>query len=1099
MNRTLGTSVKACLVSVAVILLLVSAYGSLNAQGVTTTAITGIVTSDKGEPMVGANVVATHEPSGTRYGAITRSNGQYNIPNMRIGGPYTVTASFLGYKKETKQNVSLGLGQDSRIDFRLIEQAVAGEEVVVTGMVNDVLNSGRTGAATFISPLEVSELPTIKRSTRDLTRIDPRSDGNYSFGGRNWLYNNISLDGSYFNNPFGLDDPAPGGQTNAEPVPFDAVEQVQVSVVPYDVREGGFTGAGINTVTKSGTNEYKASVYSFFRNQSLVGNRVNGTDVVANPDLTYYQSGFTVSGPIVTNKLFFFLNAELERRKDPGTNFTANRGSSGFGVSRVRASTMDSIRNRMMSVYGYDPGPYEGYTNETNNEKWIAKLDWNVNENHNVSFRYNFLNGRRDLPPHPFVLSFAGTGRGPNESSLPFRNSGYRINNHLSSFALEVNSRYDTWANRFFSSYNRFRDNRDPFSKPFPTIEIAENGVTYTTLGHEPFSIHNILDQDVWQLTNNFTYYTGNHALTAGATYETFKFFNAFNIFRYGVFFLGPPSTPGGFGGTTFSSVADFFRYTNPADPSFLDFNAQVRAAEANPFKGEDISVGQLALYAQDAYLVNDRLSITYGLRVDFPFYFTTPVDNPFSRGLKLLDASGNPETIDQSKLPGVQALFSPRIGFNWDATGDRSTQLRGGTGIFTGRLPFVWVGNVISNPGANPNLWDPFNPSGKKISTADGTILRQSFDLNAMVSNFKWPQVWTTNVAVDHKLPWDLLGTLEFIYGKDINAIYVRNADLAKPVRTLPDGRPYYRDATGNNELNPDGGAGAYVIDNTNEGYNYTISAQLRKQFDFGLNTSLSYAYLMAKNVMKSTEIASVLFAENPTKGNPNKPELGFSEFGERNRITATATYKHRWSDNLATSFGVFVEVAEGNRFAGAGGNRYSYVYSGDVNGDGMGGNDLVYIPRNQSEINFVPYTAGGHTYTAAEQWAAFNAFVEQDDYLKSHRGEIAERFGGLNPWFGNIDLRILQDFTFLGGSRPHTLQLSVDILNVANLLKSSWGVRSVATSAATNPLELADFNGPAQAPRFYYKGTTAKTFVDDPGLYSRWQIQVGLRYMFN
>jgi hypothetical protein len=1097
MNRIVGTSLKIYLAFVAVVLLLCSAYTSLYAQGVTTTAITGIVTSEKGEPMVGANVVATHEPSGTKYGATTRSNGQYNIANMRIGGPYTVTASFLGYKKETRQNVSLGLGQDFRIDFRLIEQAVAGEEVVVTGTLNEVLNSGRTGAATFISPLEVAEMPTIKRSTRDLIRVDPRSDGNYSFGGRNWLYNNISLDGSYFNNPFGLDDPAPGGQTNAEPVPFDAVEQVQVSVVPYDVREGGFTGAGINTVTKSGTNEYKASVYSFFRNQSLVGNKVNGTDVVANPDLTYYQSGFTVSGPIITNKLFFFLNAELERRKDPGSNFTAYRGSSGFGVSRVRASTMDSIRNRMISVYGYDPGPYEGYTNETNNEKWIAKLDWNVNENHNVSFRYNFLNGRRDLPPHPFVLSYAGTGRGPNENSLPFRNSGYRINNHLSSFALEVNSRYETWANRFFSSYNRFRDKRDPFSRPFPTIEIAENGVTYTTLGHEPFSIHNILDQDVWQLTDNFTYYAGNHALTAGATYETFKFFNAFNIFRYGVFFLGPPTTVGGFGGTTFSSVADFFRYTNPADSLFLDFNAQVRAAEANPFKGEDISVGQLALYAQDSYLVNDRLNITYGVRVDLPFYFTTPVDNPFSRGLSLLDANGNPETVDQSKLPGVQAMFSPRVGINWDVNGDRSTQLRGGTGIFTGRLPFVWVGNVISNPGANPNLWDPFNPGGKQVSTADGTILRQSFDLNAMVSNFKWPQVWTTNVAVDQKLPWDLLGTLEFIYGKDINAIYVRNANLGKPIRTLPDGRPYYGGA--GNPLNNIGGAGVYVIDNTDLGYNYTISAQLRKQFDFGLNTTLSYAYLEAKNVMKSTEIASVLFQENPTKGNPNKPELGFSEFGERNRITATATYKHRWSDNLATSFGVFIEVAEGNRFAGAGGNRYSYVYSGDVNGDGNAGNDLIYIPRNQSEINFVPYTAGGHTYTADEQWAAFNAFVSQDTYLNSHRGQIAERFGGLNPWFGNIDLRILQDFNFLAGSRPQTVQLSVDILNVANLLNSSWGVRSVATSAATNPLQLADFAGPSGAPRFYYKGTTATTFVDDPGLYSRWQIQVGLRYMFN
>ena len=1100
MKRLIIPAAKACFPLLVLAFGLMVASGHLHAQGVTTAALNGIVLSEKGEALPGANVVAVHQPSGTRYGATVRTNGQYNILNVRIGGPYTVTASILGYKKESQTDIYLSIGQDLRIDFSLTEEPIAGPEVVVTAQVDKVLNSGRTGAATYIDRVQVTELPTVKRSTRDLIRLDPRSDGNYSFGGKNWLFNNISLDGSYFNNPFGLDDPAPGGQTNAEPVPFDAVEQVQVSLAPFDVREGGFTGAGINTVTKSGTNEYRGSIYSFVRNQELVGNEVKGKKVVANPDLKYNQSGFSVSGPIIPNKLFFFLNGEIERRKDPGTNFAAYRGASGFGISRVSASVMDSIRTRMRTVYGYDPGPYDGYTHETNNEKLLLKLDWNVNENNNLTFRYNLLDARRDLPPHPFVLSFAGTGRGPNENSLPFRNSGYRINNKLHSFSLEVNSRYEKFANRFFASYNRFRDNRDPFSRPFPTIEIGKDGVTYTTVGHEPFSIHNILDQDVLQLTNNFTYFLGSHAITVGATYETFKFFNAFNIFRYGVFFLPPPSTPGGFGGTSFGSTADFFRYTNPADPLFLNFNAQVGAEELSPFKGENISVGKLALYAQDSYMVTESFNLTYGLRVDFPIYFTEPVDNPFSRSLKLADENGNPETIDQSKLPGTQALFSPRVGFNWDVAGDRSTQLRGGTGIFTGRLPFVWVGNVISNPGANPNLWDPFNPTGRQISTADKTILRQSFDLNGMVSDFKWPQVWTTNIALDQKLPWDLVGTLEIIYGKDINAIFMRNADLGPPVRYLPDGRPYYRDASGNNERNPDGGAGVYVIDNTDKGYNYTISAQLRKQFDFGLSASVSYTYLMAKNVMKSTEIASVLFQENPTKGNPNLPELGFSEFGERNRITATATYRHVWSSSLATSVGVFVEIAEGNRFAGAGGNRYSFLYSGDVNGDGNGGNDLVYIPRNQSEINFAPYTdAAGYTVSAAQQWASFNAFIEQDDYLKAHRGQIADRFGALNPWFSNIDLKIMQDFTLMLGNRPHTFQLSVDILNFANLLSTDWGVRRAASAAATAPLQLVDFNGPGQAPRFNFKGTAKETFIDDPGLLSRWQMQIGLRYSFN
>ncbi len=1046
----------------------------LSAQGVTTAALNGTVSTESGEPLVGANVTVVHVPTGTKYGASARVSGQYNIPNMKIGGPYTVTASLVGYKGQSQGDVYLSLGQDLRVDFRLVEEAVQGQEVVVTAEADDVLNGGRTGAATFIGNDQVAGLPSVRRSTRDLTRLDPRSDGNFSFGGRNWLYNNISLDGSYFNNPFGLDDPAPGGQTGAEPVPFDAVDQVQVSIAPFDVREGGFTGAGINTVTKSGSNQFKASVYSFLRNESLLGNTVRGSDVVANPDLSFNQSGVSVGGPIVENKLFFFINAERDRRDDPGTNFAANKGQSGFGISRVRASALDSIRARMMQVYGYDTGPYEGYINETDNEKFLLKLDWNAHENHNVMFRYNLLDARRDLPPHPFVLSFNNTGRGPNQNSLPFKNAGYKINNKLHSFALEVNSQFGGLANRFFASYNRFRDNRDPFSKPFPTIEIAENGITYTTLGHEPFSVNNILDQDVLQLTNNVSFYQGNHVITVGATYENFSFFNAFNIFKYGTILGFLPSSASN---PLFSSLADFFLHTNPLDSAnFFDFNAVVAAAQQVPFKGEDIKVGQLAMYIQDEFLASDRFKVTFGVRVDLPMY-TNPVANPFSTGLLALDEDGKPETVDQSKLPSTKLLFSPRVGFNWDVYGDRTTQVRGGTGIFTGRVPFVWIGNVISNPGQNPNL-----PAHLR-----------SFDVNAADPDFKWPQVWTTNIAIDHRLPGDVLATLEVLYGKDINAAFVRNADLKPPVRTLPDGRPYYGGA-GNNELNADFGSGIYVIDNTSEGYNLSAAIQLRKRFDFGMNTTLGYAYLTAKNNMQSTEIASVLWSGNPVQGNPNKPELSFSQFGIRNRVTASATYKHSWSENWATSFGLFLEVAEGNRFAGSGGNRYSFTYAGDVNGDGQGGNDLIYIPRNQSEIIFVQ----NGSVTPDEQWTAFNAFIEQDDYLKSHRGQIAERFGAINPWFANVDLKLLQDFIIPISGQAHTFQLSVDVLNVLNLLSSDWGVRSVASPQATSPLQFMGFNG-AGAPTFNFDRTITKTFIDDPGLDSRWQMQIGIRYLFN
>jgi len=1050
-------------------------------QGVTTSALTGIVSSQDGPAIPNARVTAVHLPSGTLYRASVTSSGRFNLPNMRVGGPYRVTATSIGFEPRSEIDVFLTLGQTARVDFQLKRQAqqIAGVEVVAER--DEILNAGRTGASMTVDPRKVALTPSIKRSTRDLTKLDPRSDGNMSFGGRNWLYNNISVDGSYFNNPFGLDDPAPGGQTNAEPVPYDAVAELQVSIAPFDVREGGFTGANINTVTKSGTNEFRGSAYSFARNDALQGNSIRGSEVIANPDLTYNQSGLAFGGPIIKDKLFFFINGEVERTKDPGSNFVASRGSTGLGVSRVQASVMDAIRQRMITEYNYDPGPYEGYFFRTDNDKLLVKLDWNLSENQNLSFRYNYLDAKRDLGPHPFVLSFANTGRGPNESSLPFYKSGYAINNGLNSYALEHNSRFTSAANRFFASYNRFRDFRQPFSEDFPTIDIGETSVTYTTVGHEPFSIHNILDQDVLQLTNNFSLFRGAHVFTLGGNFESFDFFNSFNIFRHGVFFL-PEFIPVG---SQFGSLDEFFAATT--GPNKKDFRSMIGGGN---FKGENIHVGQLSFYAQDEVLATNRLKLTYGLRVDFPMYFTEPVDNPFSRSLAALDENRAPEKVDQSKLPDAKPIFSPRVGFNWNAVGDRETQIRGGTGVFTGRVPFVWIGNVISNPGANPNLAPPNAP----IPTKKGSVLAQSFDLNAMVPDFEWPQVWTIDVGIDQQLPWSTLGTLELIYSKDLVGVFVRNADLIAPIRALPDGRPYYG-GFGANELNPDGGAGIYVIDNNSKGYSFNLTGQLRKTFSANVDGTLGYSYNQAKNALKSSEIASVLWQNQPVQGDPNNPELSFSEFGQKHRFIASASYTRVWSPNLRTQFGAFAELAQGNRFAGAGGNRYSFIYSGDLNGDGQGGNDLIYIPKDASDIVLVPFTGGG--ISPAEQWTRLNAFIEQDDYLRTHRGQIAERFGALNPWYNDIDVRVLQDFSFNTSGKRQTLQLSLDVLNFTNLINSDWGVRKVASASATSPLTFKGFDASGR-PTFNFTGAST-TFIDDPGLLSRWRAQLGLRYLFN
>jgi outer membrane receptor protein involved in Fe transport len=1063
--------------------------GGLLAQGVTTGGVDGVVTNAAALPLVGVTVTAVHVPSGTTYQTTSRSGGVFTIGGMRVGGPYTVTATILGHQQGTQEGVDVILGQSARLTFALTETAIELEALTVEAAQDNVLNSDRTGAATTVSHAEVLALPSASRSVRDLTRLDPRSDGNFSFGGRNWLYNNITLDGSYFNNSFGLDDPAPGGQTLTEPVPYDAVEQVSVQVAPFDVRQSGFTGASINTVTRSGTNKWKVSGFAFFRNDNLVGNKVSGEDVIANPDLSFGQYGFSVGGPIIQDKLFFFFSGELSQRDDPGSNFVPSSGGTpAFGESRVEQSTLDAITERMATVYNYDTGPYSGFVNEINSNKALLKVDWNVSSNHNIMFRYNRLDAERDLGPHPFVLSIFDSGRGPNSTSLPSQNSGYQITNELNSYAFEWNARagQGQWANRFYASYNRFRDFRDANSVPFPTLEIAEDGLTYTTVGHEPFSIENNLDTDVWQFTNDFTYFTGRHSLTLGANFEQFRFFNSFNLFRYGTF-----GFPGGAG--NFTSLDDFFTRTTPNDPNFYDAESFIVTGD---YKGEKFNLGQLGVYLQDQFVISPRFTLNAGLRVDFPMYFTDPVDNPFSRSLTAINGDGDPVTVDQSQLAGSTPLWSPRVGFNWDVTGTRSTQLRGGTGIFTGRLPFVWIGNVFSNPSTNSNIY----PDAEKVVTSgprpgsgeDSFILQQSFDgIAAMDPDFKWPQMWTTNIAIDQRLPWDMVGTFEFIYGKDINNIYMQNMDLPVATSVLADGRPNYQGQRNNADPNFLGRS-IYVLSNTDEGRNYNITLQLRKQWEGGLGLGLSYAYLDATNTLKSTEIASVLWGGQPTPGNPNLPIASPSEFGQRHRIVATGTYNKRWSELLRTSFGLFWEVAEGNTFRN-GGNRYSFIYSGDVNGD-RANNDLIYIPEGPGDINLEDPT----------QWTALNAFIEQDSYLSSHRGGIAERFGLLNPWYTDLSLRILQDFIFGSGDTDNVLQLSFDFENLLNMFSSSWGVRQVANSAALNPLIFTGNIDGNDRPELRVNdaiasGNVTETFVDDLSEFSRWRIQVGIRYFMD
>lgn len=1018
---------------------------------VTTGAITGLVMDENGEPLAGATILATHEPTGTRYGTTAREDGRYDLPNLRVGGPYKLEASYIGHKSQTYEGVYLKLGQRLPLNFTLPSQSTTIGDVLITADPNSPLNSERTGPETNITSSQLRNLPTISRSAADYYRLTPTSDGN-SFGGRNDQFNNFSLDGSIFNNPFGLDAATPGGQTDAQPISLDAIEQINVSVAPYDVTQAGFTGAAVNAVTKSGTNRFQGTVFGFFRNQDLTGSTVDGTDIFV-PSLSQLQTGFSVGGPIVKDKVFFFANFEMERREDLGSNFIADAaGRTGENVSRVKVSDLELVSDALQNRFQYETGAYEDYLHNTNNEKGIFKLDINLSEKHSLSATYNFLNAFKDKPAHPSAIG----RRGPDLTTLQFYNSGYRINNKIQSGIVELRSLFSNRvSNKLQVGYTSFRDSRDPFSTPFPVININQDGIRYIVAGHEPFSINNVLDQDVFQISNNLNIYAkGGHSFTIGTSLERFDFNNSFNLDAYGGTF-----SPG------FESVAAFLDSVNSG--SFDDEVANAR----RPIAEEDwalaeTNVGQWAVYAQDEWAINDRVKLTYGVRMDMPLYFNTDekiqdvIDRNccFVDSLPFHDENGNPVIFDHTQLPKQTPLISPRVGFNIDLNGDRTQQLRGGTGLFTGRFPFVWIGNHV----ANPNI----------------------FFYNVTHPDFKFPQVWRSNLGYDHQFGGGWIVSADLIYTKDFNAMMVRNYGIRPPSGTLQgvDSRPIYTSADRPAAL---GGNNGYVFTNTDLGYSLNATLQVQRTWENGLHASLAYNFLDARDASSiEAEISSDAYDRNPAFGNVNQAVLAPSLYGNRHRIIGSAFKKFTYSDGTwATTVALVVEYAQGG--------RYSYTYSGDINGDGSGLNDLIYIP-NAGEVTQM--TFAGTDAEQTSQRNALNAFIDQDEYLSSNRGGYAEKYAILSPWYSKWDLRLLQDYNFTVRESKQTIQFSLDVLNLGNLISSSWGVRQFPVN--TQPIGVSvDANG---NPTYGFDESLTSSLANDFSLLSRWQIQLGLRYIF-
>ena len=1028
---------------------------------VTTSKIKGTVTDSKGEVLFGATVVVLHIPTGTTSGTIAQENGKYTVPNLRVGGPYKVTFSFVGYTTREVSNISLILGKTTNVNATLAEEGTTLDEIVISSSKGKIFNNDRTGAQTSITSQQLKTLPTISRSQSDFTRLEPTAS-NGSFGGRNDQFNNFSLDGSIFNNPFGLDAATPGGQTNAQPVSLDAIEQVSVSVAPYDVTLSGFTGASVNAVTKSGTNTLTGTVYGFFRNEDLTGGKISGEDVFRGK-LSQNQYGVSIGGALVKDKLFFFANFEKDETTELGAGFIPNTGSGAINESSVLASDLALVSNILSQVNiggseTYNPGSYDGFTYGAESTKGLFKLDWNISDKHRMSVVYNFLNASKEKPAHPTALGF----RGPNASILQFENAGYQINNNINSFLMELNSTFsETTTNKLQIGYTHFDDFRNSLSTPAPSITIQNNGANYIIAGHEPFSINNKLDQKVFQLTNNMNFYKGDHTITVGVSFEKFMFDNSFNLGAYGaqgVFF--PSGDISSFRDTAGNPAleADLVAiYQAQFDAAIASDNAlsSNETGSLGGFALAETNVGQLAFYVQDEWDVNDNFKLTYGVRFDKPLFFDSS-----DRAQDVIDTACcfvpdipyvNPNTgetvlLDNRTMPTNKWLVSPRVGFNWDANGENTFQVRGGTGVFTGRLPFVWLGNQIGNP--NVFFYQMVDP------------------------DFKFPQVWRTNIGVDYKLESDYIISTDVSFTKDINGAHVQNWGLTTPSGNLAgvDNREYYlADDLINN---------AYVFTNSDKGRTFNIATKIEKTFDNGLYTNIAYSYLNSKDVNSiEAEITGDAFAFNPVVGNANNDILSYSRYGDTHRVIGLASKKFNiFGENAPTTITTFFEYARGGRF--------NYTYGGDINGDGSNLNDLLYIPT-QTEIGIMQFSGAG-------QAAAFNDYIEQDDYLSGIRGSYVDRYGALAPWRGRWDVKFLQDIKIV---KNNTLQLSLDILNIGNLISSDWGL--VNQPRNLQPVGVS-VDQDTFLPTYTFDSNLTETFSVNSNLLSRWQAQFGIRYSF-
>lgn len=1088
---------------------------ALNAQ-VTNSSLSGKVTDTGGEALIGATIIAKHVPSGTDYGTTTNESGRYSILGMRVGGPYTIVVSYIGYQDFTHNNVYLSLGVAAQINTVLSEQASVLEEIVVSANKNDLFSADRSGAAVTFGKDELIALPNLGRTINDVTRYNVYSNGRGSFAGQDSRFSSITVDGSVFNNGFGLGSSASaGGRTGTTAISFDALEEVQYNIAPYDVTQSGFAGAGINSITRSGTNEISGSAYYFTKNNSLTGKKADGRDL-APFTVDEKTIGLRIGGPIIKNKLFYFINVENFENSRPALDWSLNRGQTSGNVSRVTEADMLDLANFMKTNFNYDLGALDGFNNDVKSLKYLARIDYNINSKHKLSVRYSHHDSEAEIRISDSNSSnTAGNGNRTNRSlAISPENTGYLIQDNTRSLAIELNSIFNNKiSNNFIVGYNKQVEDRKARTELFPTIDILKDGSTYTSIGFDPFTPSNRLNYATLNITNNLNYYLNKHQFTLGLAAE---FFQSNNVFF--------PSSNGVY---VYKSIEDFKKAAlqfkndpnNPISPVELErYNLRYSLLPNGADPLQVLKSTNYAAYLQDMITISDRFSLTLGVRADYFGYDNSTASdffNPVVNALIYKDENGNDLNVNTGAFPSSKVLISPRLGFNYDVTGNKKIQLRGGSGIFVSRIPQVLISNQLGNNGINTVLINQTKTTAFPFSTDPTRFIPPvkpeidklpAYAVNASDTDLKNPSIWKSSLAVDFNLGSGFALTVEGIYNKFLTALRYIDANLKPADRdfTGPDTRDRFpASGLSGANINPArfinrATTNVFVLKNTDQGDAYTFTTKLEKSTEKGLGGFIGYTYGSARDIQA---VGSTVQANIPTIQGQNFLDLTTGDENVQHRIIGLLNYKITYGNKIGGATNISLGVIASS------GNPISYTYANDFNGDGQF-NDLIFVPLKGSDIKFanIPVSSSDPTvlFSAQQQAEAFENFIANNSYLNSRRGQYAERNAGVFPWLTRLDLTISQDIIIKVGGKNNAFQIRLDILNFGNLLNNEWGVGNLTTT--NNPLTFASVDAEG-LPSFRLSEQTIDgkrallkdSFVKAVNVDNVWQAQLGLRYTFN